>query len=52
MAQAVIAYLIVAVAAAWVVWRVALPAAWQARLQALVRRGPAPPRDGCACGRD
>lgn len=52
MAQTVLTYLIVAVAAAWVAWRVLLPARWQAHLRGLLRRDAPPPAGGCHCGRD
>ena len=52
MAQTIAVYVIVAAATAFVAWRLFLPAAWKARLRALVRRAPAPPQDGCGCARD
>jgi hypothetical protein len=52
MLQTLAAYLIVAVAAGFVAWRLFLPTGWKARLRALVRRTPAPPQDGCGCARD
>jgi hypothetical protein len=52
MTQTIAAYVIVAAAAAFVVWRLFVPVAWKARLRALVRHRPAPPQDGCGCARD
>jgi hypothetical protein len=54
--QAVIAYLIVAAAAAWVAWTLFLPTPWRAALrgrvrQALGRAGSERATDGCACER-
>jgi hypothetical protein len=52
MLQTLATYLIVAAAAAFVAWRLVLPAGWKARVRARVRRTPAPAQDGCGCARD
>lgn len=51
MAQAVIVYLAVAVAAAWIAWSVLLPrSARQGLKRRFARHGPSSKSDGCGCG--
>jgi hypothetical protein len=50
--QAVVTYLIVAGAAAWVAWHVVLPTGWRAAVRARLSRADAAPGDcdDCDCG--
>jgi hypothetical protein len=52
MAQALLAYLMVAAAAAWAAWSLFLPRALKQNLRARLspRRSPEPGKTGCDCG--